>query len=332
MQMHCRELTSADCPRVAEFLARAAGRGYSTEAITRQWPLLLEADSLKCVVVESSGGELVTVGASLFVEDSFVRDLVAGGGPLIGARLLDSAGAARSAVSTMASIGRANASSGLNVFILHSGLIEVPHSHRSEIPAIKVKLMTGFMALHAGYNINQLLVEAFGEEERSMYVDGSSFLLLNDYADQLDAAWCDLGRPYLVGLTRADVAQMHMHPLLPFFQQYPPPVFFFARAERTLLRRAMEGGTDEAFALDLGVPVSAVKQRWVRLFSRVHNSGGRLFADDPVSEQRSTRGLQKRHILLRYLRAHPEELAPYSPTTARSHKGGAATAAKAKNS
>ena len=166
MRFHFRELTANDFPRITDFLASAKSRTYPTEVVTRWWPLLLKADSLKCVIVERNSGEIVSLGASVFVEDSFARDVVTGTGPLVGARIMASLGAAGSPVATTESIGRANAGSGLNVFILHSGVIEVPLSYRSEIAAIKVQLMTGFVTLHAGYNIHRLLVEAFGEEER----------------------------------------------------------------------------------------------------------------------------------------------------------------------
>ena len=107
---------------------------------------------------------------------------------------------------------------------------------------------------------------------------------------------------------------MHMHPLIPFFRRYPTPRFAFTDAERILLRTALDGTTDDGLALALGIPLSAVKQRWVRLFSRVLHLPGVDFSTGIGASERRTRRAQRRHVLLRYLRSHPEELAEYKPS------------------
>ena len=66
---------------------------------------------------------------------------------------------------------------------------------------------------------------------------------------------------------------MEIHPLLPLFGQYTAPRFLFSAAERALLRKAVDGYTDAELAGELGLAVSAVKQRWVRIFDRVQRSG-----------------------------------------------------------
>jgi hypothetical protein len=161
------------------------------------------------------------------------------------------------------------------------------------------------MNVHAGYNIARVMVEAFGDEERSMYVDGSGFRVLNDYgAHGNDLAAKPTQAPCLVGITRDDVLSMAMHPLLPLFRYWPPPQVFFSAAERALLRRAADGHTNEVLASHLGISVSAVKQRWVCIFARMERTNRDFFAIGGYGSG-SSRGGQKRDIVLRYVREHP---------------------------
>ena len=100
-----------------------------------------------------------------------------------------------------------------------------------------------------------------------------------------------------------------MHPLLPMFGSYAAPRCSFNDSERLLLCEALDGHTDEELALELGVSLSAVKKRWVGILDRVERGRPDVFA--AFNRDTPTRGAQKRHRLLRYVRAHPEELRPY---------------------
>ena len=81
--------------------------------------------------------------------------------------------------------------------------------------------------------------------------------------------------------------------------------------DQELLLAALEGLTDAELADVLGLKLPALKKRWASLFDRV----GRVRPDlVPQSDHETahTRGPQKRHRLLAYLREHPEELRPRS--------------------
>jgi hypothetical protein len=87
---------------------------------------------------------------------------------------------------------------------------------------------------------------------------------------------------------------------------YRDPVCGFTVSERRLLHAAVTLQTDAEIASALDISASAVKKRWAAIFDRV---AGRIpeLNDTP---RELTRGPQKRHKLLAYLREHPEELRP----------------------
>jgi hypothetical protein len=99
---------------------------------------------------------------------------------------------------------------------------------------------------------------------------------------------------------------------LPMFV-YSPPVIRFTEAERELLRIAISGGTDEWMSSHLGLSLSAVKARWIRIQERAMRRLPELFAGSPAASRPGRRGAQTRHILLHYVRRMPCELTPYDP-------------------
>jgi hypothetical protein len=93
---------------------------------------------------------------------------------------------------------------------------------------------------------------------------------------------------------------------------YRDPILGFNRGNQQLLLAALKGATDPELALKLGVSVTAVKKRWLSIFTKFEKVKPEflgLSASQPVID--SKRGLQKRHRVLSYVRAHPEELRPY---------------------
>jgi len=86
------------------------------------------------------------------------------------------------------------------------------------------------------------------------------------------------------------------------------PVLGLSERNQELLSRALETFSDDELGRRLGVTTAAVKKRWSSIFYHV----GKLRPDLVlVDEDRHTRGPQKRHRLLAYIRQHPEELRPY---------------------
>ena len=91
---------------------------------------------------------------------------------------------------------------------------------------------------------------------------------------------------------------------------YSEPILHLHETDQELALAALDGLTDGELARVLHMKLPALKKRWSSLFDRV----GRVRPDLVSTEVRDTadtRGPQKRHRLLAYLREHPEELRPH---------------------
>jgi hypothetical protein len=89
------------------------------------------------------------------------------------------------------------------------------------------------------------------------------------------------------------------------------PVMGLHKCDQELLRAALKGLTDQELADELGLGLPAVKKRWAAVFQRIAIAKPDLIPGIEDDTDRSSRGKQKRHYLLEYLRSHPEELRPY---------------------
>jgi hypothetical protein len=92
---------------------------------------------------------------------------------------------------------------------------------------------------------------------------------------------------------------------------YTPPILRFKHADQQLLGTALEGLTDNELSDALGLSMQTVKKRWASVFDQVCDVMPSLLPDSNDGTERRTRGPQKRHHLLAYLRHHPEELRPF---------------------
>jgi hypothetical protein len=88
------------------------------------------------------------------------------------------------------------------------------------------------------------------------------------------------------------------------------PVLELRDTDQQLLVAALGGLTDEELARRLDQSLSTIKKRWVSLFERTLELRPDLFPDVNQNDG-PTRGKQKRHHLLAYVRSHPAELRPF---------------------
>jgi DNA-binding CsgD family transcriptional regulator len=87
------------------------------------------------------------------------------------------------------------------------------------------------------------------------------------------------------------------------------------RAERQLLRLALEGHTDKVLAEILEVSLSTIKKRWRVIHEVMHAQLPQVLP--PESQLREgTRGTEERRHVLAYIREHLEELFPHLPVNA----------------
>jgi hypothetical protein len=90
---------------------------------------------------------------------------------------------------------------------------------------------------------------------------------------------------------------------------YMAPTFKFSPNEQRLLKRALDGATDESIADALGVSRDAVKQTWRTIYDHVLNVMPELF--DNGSDESNGRGSEKRRRIIAHVRGNLQELKPH---------------------
>jgi hypothetical protein len=291
--------------------------GFDPSIVKDMWPKLLATGQMKAAIVEDPLGEIVAFGASVFVTDNFVERLRANSQPLIGRQLMASTYTSRPSICTADELARGNANSGVNIFIIHSGLSDVGGHDVGDpmdgVNFVKAQLLTAFLELHRGYRVSRLMVEAYGQEERLVY-EATSFRVLNNYSSFHDWRLLPVPvgspRPCLFGISREQVMSMKTHILLSLFTCYQPACGFSVNEQR-LLQEALEGHTDEELALILDISLSAIKKQWIRIFEKTERNLPGLVFRGGMPTGSTVRGLQRRHVLLRAIRSRPEELTPH---------------------
>jgi hypothetical protein len=86
---------------------------------------------------------------------------------------------------------------------------------------------------------------------------------------------------------------------------------FLRASDQELLLAALDNPTDEFLTRELCLTKEAIKRRWSVLFERIDRAMPELFESIQTFERR-VRGPQKRHVVLAYVRKHPEELRPFA--------------------
>ena len=171
-------------------------------------------------------------------------------------------------------------------------------------PQLLGTILKEFEDAHAGYRLSVIMGEVFLEGCDLIRI-GGAFPNLREFKSY--------GRgvtlPSLVHWSTRYEAEVGCSTLLPMFS-YVPPLLLFTPQEQRMLRHALSGAPDAELALRLGATVTSIKSQWRRVFDRAAAVVGEaLVGPDCLSA--GTRGMQKRHVILDYLRKHPEELTPY---------------------
>lgn len=282
--------------------------------LPRFWRRLLREEALNAVVVETHrrGSTMIAgFGASVFVTDTWMTDARRGEEPYLTARTVRSElGPDESPILRPATIANSN-TDGLNVLILHYGESrDLPHEIR---PPLRYRMFEAFIETNRGYRIKEVLQEFWDELDPEFITSGWG-QVRSEYTGYFQRRGEPLPpagrRPYLIGITREEVATNPGAIAAPLFIDTPPR-FGFTPGEQRLLRHALTGQTDIELAKTLGVAVSTVKSRWRGIYQRVGRQVPDLVVIEPPAEQPQTaRGQEKRRRLLEYLRRHPEELHP----------------------
>jgi hypothetical protein len=261
--------------------------------------------------IEGNTVQILGAGICTFVTDDFLREIKTP--PLTSAtpHLLRRMQQGNSPVLSDEQVLAANSTSGLSLYVWHSGL----SVESIRTPEIASMLTPEFVRHFRGYHTKELLQQAESSEHflgmrmagglRVSPLDGS-------YQDFWETDPVDPYEPKLVGVNEEMSERLRGSGLTVLFD-FKPPILGFTRGEQRLLNSALEGGTDEEISDRLFISESAIKKTWRSAYERVDGCDlATIPKNSKYHEGRVERGREKKKYLLAYLREHPEELRPFS--------------------
>ena len=291
------------------------------EARTAFWQRMIAEEAVLSVVVEDSERSpetrLRSFSLSAFVTDAFAADAKAALPPGIAGHLHAQTLTDASPILGYSGIGRASARGGLTLAANPFGYAgEASERAMREVTEMMFSCLLNY---HAGYQIKEVLFEAYGQEWTFKNVT-AGLKIRTDYAGRFQGFPTQPGfdlppdqQPALLGLTRDEAFASLGNRCFPLFL-FTRPQFHFRRSEQRLLGHALRGGTNAESAQALNISLSAVKKCWEAIYMRVIQIDPELLSSrlDEIAPGK-IRGLEKKDRLLAYLRQHPEELRPYLP-------------------
>ena len=265
------------------------------------------------VTVESNqpigASHIAAFAASAFVSQSFVESEMSEPKPGLVARIISSIDGGRPVILTETELRRANTNCGLHLVVLISRWNRLLTEEQAE--EAKMHLAVSFLDLHVGYRLVNVLVEATDAVDLKHGKSTGVHRVVSDFEEfhrrnpnngwNRDRALFVLDRESAQAMT-GSVATILFHSR--------EPVLGLRKEDQQLLAAALKGFTDLELTEELSLQLSTVKKRWAALYDRVAAVNPALVRGIDNGSDRHSRGRQKRHHLLAYLRQHPEELRP----------------------
>ncbi|HEX2815834.1 MAG TPA: Lrp/AsnC family transcriptional regulator, partial [Phenylobacterium sp.] len=170
-----------------------------------------------------------------------------------------------------------------------------------QVSEAQILLALLFVQMHVGYRLNRILCETTGEaQHRQMESSGGVWRRVERFG----------GERTLFVMAREEAFSV-IGSLATRLFQYKPPVLHLRDTDKHLLAEALHGGTDAELAARINLSPSSIKKRWRLLFERIADVRPDLLPHGRNKGLNESRGPQKRHHILAYIRSHPEELRPF---------------------
>ena len=294
--------------------------GIGQEIVGRQralsaWRVLVKNPRFTGVVLESpepiAGHRTVAFAAAVFVSKEFSDCEIFAPKPGLNARIIASIDTGRSVVLTEAELQYGNTYDGLFQAILYStwkrGILTSEQTAQVEMDFAKI-----YFQIFAGYRLERLLFEATDSLDIEHAKATKVWNIISDFADfHAGNAGNSWNRDRALAVIERTGALSVLGSASALFFDYHKPILRFTRGDRELLEAAIEGLTDDELACALHLKKQTVKKRWASVFDQAASVMPGLLPESDGTINRPTRGPQKRHHLLAYVRRHPEELRPF---------------------
>ncbi len=265
------------------------------------WKGLIHRRVFASCVLECDGPEgrkqIAGFGSSVFVSAEFATSELTRMRPGLNSRLFAAMARGEPVVPGDAELCHGNEPGGLDLVVLGGNYLTKGVSP-DEVRQAKMLLPSGFVEVYTGYHLNRILSETVSDGQREFHESSGVWRTIQRYSNQRA----------LVTLTRQDAFSVSGSLAATLFN-YEKPVLGLRDTEKELLAAALRGGTDEDLADRLHLSQASIKKRWHSLFDRVAETRPDLLPK--MGDESISRGPQKRHHILFYVRSHPSEVRPF---------------------
>ncbi len=302
--MYWRPITESDLTECLDIQPACLGDQIVGRSIAlRVWKTLLNNPSFLANVIESEhplkGHKIVACGMGVFVTKAFADGEIQKPRPGLNSRIIAGLAAEAPVVLSSAQIGDGNAGEGID-FVNMYGTWRDGIMNADQLAEAQALLGTSFVEHFTGYRFNRVLKEAVGHASIALAQATGTYRLIAEFQETESA---------LVVVTRESVLTAPYSVAAKMYR-YQAPVLRLRPAEQKLLAAALAGKTDAELSADLGLSIEAIKKRWMSVFARIDEYKPEILNDAGLDSD--GRGPQKRHRVAAYIRAHPEELRPFS--------------------
>ncbi|MBZ5633249.1 MAG: hypothetical protein LAO55_08980 [Acidobacteriia bacterium] len=246
-----------------------------------------------------AGYKIVACGMGVFVTGAFADRETSDPQPGLNSRIIAGVASGEPVVLSRAEIGAGNAGEGLD-FVNMYGTWRDGIMNHDQLAEVHALLGTSFVEHFAGYRFNRVLKEAIGASRIALARATGTYRLLAEFPES-ESALAVVTRESALAAPYSAAAAIY---------RYREPVLRLRPAEQQLLAAALSGKTDAELSADLGLAIESTKKRWLSIFGRVDQFKPEILSQTEVDSD--GRGPQKRHRVVAYIRAHPEELRPFS--------------------
>jgi hypothetical protein len=302
--MYWRPISEADLSKCLEIQPECLGdQTVGRTTALRVWSALLDNPAFKANVIESerpiAGHKIVACGMGVFVTKAFADGEIRNPRPGLNSRIIAGLASGESVVLSRTQIGAGNAGEGLD-FVNMYGTWRDGIMNADQLAEAQALLGTSFVEHFAGYRFSRVLKEAIGHSRIALARATGTYRLVAQFQES-ESALAVVTRESALAAPYSVAATMY---------RYQAPVLRLRPAEQKLLTVALSGRTDAELSSDLGLSIEAIKKRWMSIFDRIDEFKPEILSRDEAESD--GRGPQKRHRVVAYIRAHPEELRPFS--------------------
>jgi len=159
-----------------------------------------------------------------------------------------------------------------------------------------------------GYRLRAIYYEVFTDQVAA-YLQAGSYRLLHDFSAQAGTGFLPQDcQPRMLRLTGDDLPPGAMSMASQMFNP-PAAQLGLTNAEQRVALRALDGASDRAIALALGLSTETVRSNWRSLYQRLAHVLEHA-QSPPQHGEDASRGLEKRRVAIEYLRQNMHELRP----------------------